>query len=245
MSNQSNESNGPASESWRRPPPPHLAAANPSGNSTFVSATSQVSETEHPASQLGDPDQPTSQQDTLESQSPVRTRSPESGLVVTMGIDENGRPYLLETSTGMRLRLADGADPLTADEIADALGAPSGGSKMSTFPSTASDLSPDSEVKETDKTTPVGGLTGLLDDLDPTSLTLAQRAVIHRARGALVAGRDRLLTSTALAVDQQNLARSTHTGCTLPFAGPANYKQIESKFRIYCSFAFNLRGPQI
>ncbi|KAJ7020545.1 hypothetical protein C8F04DRAFT_1196522 [Mycena alexandri] len=206
----SNSPTGPSRESWRRPPPPHLSPTFPSGNSTFVSATSQAPETEQPGSQQGDSNRPASQQDTTGSQSPTRTRSPESGLVVSMGIDDNGTPYLLETSTGLRLRFADGINSLTADELVTALSAPAGGSKLSTFPSTSSDLSPESDIKEADDNTPIGGLTELLDDVDPTSLTLAQRAIIHRARGALVAGRDRLLTSTALAVDQQNLARSTH-----------------------------------
>ncbi|KAJ7763859.1 hypothetical protein B0H16DRAFT_1718498 [Mycena metata] len=205
-----NQPNSLSSDNWRHQLPPHLGTEEPSGNLTFASAASQVSGTEQPAQQQGDHEQPTPKQDSIDSLSPNRTRSPESGLVVTMGIDENGQPYIFETSTGMRLRFADGVEPLIAEELATALGAPTGGSKMSTFPSSASDLSPDSDVKETEKDTPIGELNALLKNLDPAALTLAQRYIIHRARGALVAGRDRLLTSTALAVNQQNLAWSTH-----------------------------------
>ncbi|KAJ7040899.1 hypothetical protein C8F04DRAFT_1253410 [Mycena alexandri] len=121
MSTHSNGSNGQDRESWRRPLPPHLGTPAPSGNSTFVSATAQLSETEKPASQQGDTDAPPSQQDNTELNSPAGTRSPESGLVVTMGIDKNGSPYLLETSTGMRLRLAEGVEPLNIEELVSAL----------------------------------------------------------------------------------------------------------------------------
>ncbi|KAK6984029.1 hypothetical protein R3P38DRAFT_3232839 [Favolaschia claudopus] len=201
-----NNGAGADRESWRSPPP-HLVQqpATPTGNSTFQTATSHLApdvDNSSTARPIGS-----------ESPQSIRTRSPESGLVVTLGTDPDGGRFFYETSTGLRLRLSSDTGTLSMQDL-EALHAGSRAPQSLRTPSEASDLTSEHHSRSGDGTladgSPDSELLAVLAALDPAALTDGQRAVIQRARAAIATGRDRLLASTAITIEHHNATSEAH-----------------------------------
>ncbi|KAJ7459540.1 hypothetical protein B0H11DRAFT_2242607 [Mycena galericulata] len=210
MPTPTNSSNdGVNSANWRQAPP-HLSArpADDTGpaDATFRTANSRTDDTD-------DPDRPASvlNSENPESVSRLSTRSPETGLVITLQTDTTGRRFFYEAATGLRFGLAADIEAMSTEAIEALLPPePAITPKTSPTPSEASDVTPGSESGSIGTTRIDEGLTALLSEIDPAALTPPQRALLHRAQGALSSGRNRLLSSTALTVDHHGITKAMH-----------------------------------
>ncbi|KAJ7462270.1 hypothetical protein B0H11DRAFT_1923289 [Mycena galericulata] len=209
MSSQRTGSNdGANSANWRQGPP-HLAS-QPAGDPGPVDATF------HTAQSFEDtegPDRPASvhSSDHLESESRLSTRSPETGLLLTLRTDSTGRRFFHEASTGLNFGLAADIEAMSTEAIQALLPtSPLPSSKTSSTPSDASDVTPESDSGSIGTTRIDEGLSALLSELNPAALTLPQRALLNRVRGAISTGRSRLLSSTALTVDHHGITTTMH-----------------------------------
>ncbi|KAJ7201440.1 hypothetical protein B0H12DRAFT_1244258 [Mycena haematopus] len=177
------------SPSWRASPP-HLAggAQGISGHTMFQSAVSPG-----PGDMGSTGLDPVNQQNgASRSPSIPRTQSPESGLEVRVGLDENGHRVFFETATGLRLRMAADSAPLTEADITTLQ-----------FGTAAPSISqPPSEVSDIHSTS---GRSNSPSEPQPNAEGLEGGLL-----GALNAGRDHLLTSTAISLDHHLIARDSH-----------------------------------
>ncbi|KAJ7099887.1 hypothetical protein B0H15DRAFT_944277 [Mycena belliarum] len=181
----------------RRDAPPHLAPGPtpPGDGPTFLSARSQ-------------PDTRTASPNSEEHASTAdRTASPDapSGLTASLAVDANGRRYLRESSTGLRIDFDLSDAELLGMGTPSVDATPAGDTKESTSVSDASDLTPDSVPSSR----PEALIDALINGIDPTQLSAAQQGLIHTFKGALTTGRSRLLNTTAVVLEQRKTAQVT------------------------------------
>ncbi|KAJ7430849.1 hypothetical protein B0H11DRAFT_1942496 [Mycena galericulata] len=210
MSTLTNRLNdGINSANWRQSPP-HLVVqlAGDTGpvDATFHTANSQTED-------AGDSGQPASAQtsENPESMSRLSTRSPETGLVITLQTDASRRHFFYEVSTGLRFGLAADLNTMSTDTLEALLHRdPAVTPKTLPTPSEKSDVTPGSDSGSIGTTCIDEGLTALLSEVNPAVLTPPQRALLLRAQGALSTGCTRLLSSTALTVDHHGITKTMH-----------------------------------
>ncbi|KAJ7488628.1 hypothetical protein B0H11DRAFT_2230160 [Mycena galericulata] len=172
-----------ASQHWRQPPP-HLNPGATTGNTPFVSATSQA-----PAL---DDDQ---------AQSADRTTSPDapSGLTARLETDAHGRRFLRELDTGLRIDIVEADGSIFTGDF----GIPQNPAHRTPDPSTVSDESDITPGSQPTAVSPEAMVNTLIDGIDTNTLSLNQRGMLHTIKGALTTGRTRLLNTTAVVVNQR------------------------------------------
>ncbi|KAJ7759670.1 hypothetical protein B0H16DRAFT_1720457 [Mycena metata] len=187
------------SESWRSTPP-HMQSG---GSTPFVSAVAD------------DPDKPgdmaTDKTDSVTSGERTESPSALSGLTVSVRVDARGLLYFREDSTGLRVEVYDSAgQPIYAGGFphSNARSTPVD-TKQSTTVSDETDITPDSGTEvPTSVDTPEVIIASLLNDVDPNTLSDTQKSLLHSVQGSLSTSRSRLLSTTAIVLDQRKKSQS-------------------------------------
>ncbi|KAJ7604882.1 hypothetical protein DFH06DRAFT_1150829 [Mycena polygramma] len=202
--------NRPSDSTDWRAVPPHMSTSV--GSEHFVSMAS------NPSPLIGNrPDSATSGELTTSPTQPT-------GLSATLEVDAQGRRYLRESSTGMRIDLYDGTGGLIPPPSAAAFEQPQNdtdGPNPSTTVSSESDVTPETRSDgATVVSAPSDGAPGtmtpdsmvasLLEALDASTLDPGQRAMLQTIQGALRTSRQRLLNTTAVVLDQRKSSFDTH-----------------------------------
>ncbi|KAJ7026308.1 hypothetical protein C8F04DRAFT_1190630 [Mycena alexandri] len=212
------------SESWRANPP-HLPT-NSAASTIFVSARTRANDEPQESSERNSSTHSASsdhRRETLVSNgpSPIPTGSPAPGtsspyapMLTARGVvrGSDGSYFLIQTDTGMRIDVIDNASlPLPED-----LSRLRAEQVPTTDGDTPSDISDLEATNDSDEARPQPGrplddqIRTILDELGPNSLTVEQTATINQMRGALTTGRDRLLATTAMVIDNQQETLASH-----------------------------------
>ncbi|KAJ7610035.1 hypothetical protein DFH06DRAFT_1148272 [Mycena polygramma] len=196
------------SAAWRSAPP-HMSTST--GSDQFVSVAS------NPAPPT--PMRPES------ATSGERTTSPSqpTGLSATLEVDAQGRRYLREAQTGLRIDIFDEHGELVSPHnyAAEQPQNDTDGPAPSTNVSSESDVTPETRsdgataVSAPSDTapgpaTPDSMVTTLLESLDLDSLNQGQRSMLQTIQGALLTSRQRLLNTTAVVLDQRSSSFDVH-----------------------------------
>ncbi|KAJ7601424.1 hypothetical protein DFH06DRAFT_1154129 [Mycena polygramma] len=216
------------SEDWRAPPPhiPLVSAAStqyasartqPGNPGASVSASRPTSPSAATNAQGGAPQD--GAPSPIPSGSPApRTASPfaPTGLTARVVSDGKGGHFLVQLETGLRIDVIDDESIPTPEDLASvSVRKPAGPSESGPT------LSEESDITDTRGSTEVNTrssshhgvenkIAALLAEVGPDALSREQKAVVNQLRGSLTTGRDRLFTTTAMVLDNQQEIRLSH-----------------------------------
>ncbi|KAJ6526606.1 hypothetical protein DFH09DRAFT_1095150 [Mycena vulgaris] len=225
MSSTAESTAHPSDNSNWRAVPPHMATS--ATTSQFVSARTQAGNNSASVSTGTDPPiipltRGTPSPERGPSVSPGSptpgTSSPSAptGLTARVVSAPDGTYYLIHEATGLRMDVIDDDNIIATDELSHILpNQPQGSEHTEPLPSSESDL-PDTLGSEAAGSIPNPvrsadtKITDFIAEVGPESLTRDQMNTLNQIRGAIATGRDRLFTTTAMALDHQHETTRNH-----------------------------------